>query len=173
LSHKSCTIITKGLPPSLRLAGCSLFSRNEKVRGVATGFRPRTSDADRLLLAADDDVTDAGDDVTVADEDDDVTDADKDDVTAAEDNDVKAPAVDLLSVSVWVWCGGCCSCSLGVGEGDDEHDESECGDGDRSSRLFGFIGIFGLSLSSSGGLRVMTGLGVPLRMELEMCGPTT
>jgi len=169
LSHKSCTIITKGLPPSLRLAGCSLFSRNEKVRGVATGLRPRTSDADRLLLAADDDVTDADDDVTVANDDAD----DDDDVIAAEDNDVRAPAVDLLSVSAWVWCGGCCSCSLGVGEGDDEQDDSECGDGDRSRRLFGFIGIFGLSLSSSGGLRVMTGLGVPFRMELEMCGPTT
>jgi hypothetical protein len=144
------------------------------VRGVATGFRPRTSDAERLLVAADDDVTDADDDndVTVAD-DDDVTDVDKDDVTVAEDNDVRAPTVDLLSVSAWVMCADCCSCSLGVGEGDDEQDESECGDGDRSSRLFGFIGIFGLSLSSSGGLRVMTGLGVPFRMELEMCGPTT
>ena len=64
------------------------------MRGVATGFRPRTSDADRLLLAADDDVTDA--------DDDDVTDVDKDDVTAAEDNDVRAPAVDLLSVSACV-----------------------------------------------------------------------
>jgi hypothetical protein len=129
---------------------------------------------DDVTDANDDDVTDADDNVTVADDDNDVADVNDDgDVTAAEENDVRAPAVDLLSVSACVWCGGCCSCSLGVGEGDDEQDESECGDGDRSRRLFGFSGIFGLSLSSSGGLRVMTGLGVPLRMELEMCGPTT
>jgi hypothetical protein len=69
--------------------------------------------------------------------------------------------------------GSCCSGSLGVGDGDEEQEESEWGDGERSSRLFGFSGIFGLSFSSSGGFRVMTGLGVPFRIEAEMWGPTT
>ena len=121
----------------LRVAG-SLLRRKENVRGAATGFRPRTREADRLLLVA---------------------------VVAA----TAAPS----QIVVGLLGEASCSCSLGVGDGDEEQEEREWGDGDRSSRLFGFSGIFGLSLSRSGGLRVMTGLGVPFNIDEDMWGPTT
>jgi hypothetical protein len=141
--------------PSLRLAG-SLVTRNENVRGAATGFRPRTSEADRLLLLL---VAVVVVVLVVS-------------ITAAVP---ASPSSGLLAGSPAAEDNGISSCSLGVGDGDEEQEEErECGDGERSSRLLGLSGIFGLSLSRSGGLRVMTGLGVPFRIDPDiMWGPTT
>ena len=113
-------------------------------------MRPRTNDADRLLLAA------VGGIFTTA-------------TPSSPTDNLHAGAAASAAADT----GGSASSSLGVGDGDEEQEERECGDGDRRRRLLGLSGIFGLSLSRRGGLRVMTGFGVPFRIELEMWGPTT